>query len=84
MGTNACTYKYVHTRVHTSHANTSLVKTFAVSLTLALHVASMYVLESVGSLSHGTPVVNLTIVSACGNDIIHILCTNGANMAFTI
>ena len=44
----------------------------------------IHVLESVGSLSHGTPVVNLTIVSACANDITHILCTKGANMAFTI
>ena len=42
----------------------------------------IHVLEPVGSLSHGTPVVNLTIVGDCANGTTQILCTNGANLAF--
>ena len=42
----------------------------------------IHVLEPVGSLSHGTPMVNLTIMGDCANDLPHIKCTNGANLAF--
>ena len=42
----------------------------------------IHVLEPVGSLSHGTPVVNLTIMGVCEHDLPHIKCTNGANLAF--
>ena len=42
----------------------------------------IHVLEPVGSLLHGTPVVNLTIMGVCEDDLPHIKCTNGANLAF--
>ena len=42
----------------------------------------IHVLEPVRSLSHGTPMVNLTIVGDCANGTTQILCTNGANLAF--
>ena len=76
-------YKHVHTHVHTSHSNTSLINIR--SETVIGIACGIHVLEPVGSLSHGTPVVNLTfvaIVGACANGTTHILCTNGANFAF--
>ena len=42
----------------------------------------IHVLEPVGNLSHGTPVVNLIIEGLCVHYLSHIKCANGANLAF--
>ena len=52
------------------------------SVTVIGIACGIHVLEPVGSLSHGTPVVNLTIEGACANDLPHIQCTNGTHLAF--